>query len=400
MSAISSMWGSRRLGDCGTWLSGGTPSTHNPAFWNGDIPWISSSSLTQFRVKQSPRCVTQLGAVNGTRLIPPGTVIFVVRGMSLISEFRVGVTDAQVAFGQDCKAIIPQSDVDPTYLGYALRHAERRVLALVDRASHGTGRLHVPSLQDFEIPMPDLPEQQRIADTLTDLDDHLANLRELRQKGQGVLDATMRKLITGETRLNEFDAPWETVRIESICDVVSGGTPSTSEPSYWDGGIPWCTPSDITAQSGPYLLKTERTITSAGLSASSAQLLPVGSLLLCTRATVGAVKLAAFPVATNQGFKSLVCGPRMGPRFLYYALLIARPHLESKGVGSTFLEVSKKDVGAMEVPLPDRREQEAIAEVLWAMEENREKLDRLIEKTEGVKAAMMDELLTGRTRLA
>src|SRR5262249_38279399 len=135
------VWPTQRLGDVAVWMSGGTPSTENPDYWGGNIPWISAASLTDFNIKDSERRLTALGVRNGTRLAPPGATIFVVRGMSLKSEFRVGVAQRPVAFGQDCKALVPYKGVDPRYLGWAIRASAPKILAMVDEAGHGTGRL-------------------------------------------------------------------------------------------------------------------------------------------------------------------------------------------------------------------------------------------------------------------
>jgi type I restriction enzyme S subunit len=159
-------WKSVQLKDAGTWLSGGTPFTENPRYWDGDIPWISAASLKDFRISRSDRRITELGAVSGTRLVPPGTVLFVVRGMSLKTEFRVGVTERQVAFGQDCKAIIPAPGVDAKFLALTLKARSRDILAMVDEAGHGTGRLPTDLVASLRIDIPALAEQKRITEIL------------------------------------------------------------------------------------------------------------------------------------------------------------------------------------------------------------------------------------------
>jgi type I restriction enzyme S subunit len=153
-------WQVRSLGACGTWYSGGTPSTSNAAFWNGDLPWISASSLHEFYISDSDRRLTELGAQNGTRVVPENTILFIVRGMSLKTEFRVGITRQPVAFGQDCKAIIPSLDIDPLFLANAIRAKADEILGLVDEATHGTGRLQTEALAQLEIDIPSLPEQR------------------------------------------------------------------------------------------------------------------------------------------------------------------------------------------------------------------------------------------------
>lgn len=178
-SELPADWTTVPLGECGKWMSGGTPSTKNSSYWDGDIPWISSGSLTSFLISDSNRRVTAKGAKNGTRLVPARTILFVVRGMSLVSEFRVGITQQEVAFGQDCKAIRVHDGVHPEYLAYALDGLSPRVLRLVDRASHGTGRLSTDSMRKLNIPMPPMSEQQAIAAFLGAIDDKMQVNRRL-----------------------------------------------------------------------------------------------------------------------------------------------------------------------------------------------------------------------------
>lgn len=150
------------LKDAARWLSGGTPATGVAEYWGGDIPWISAGTLKDFRVSNSDRNVTQLGVMTGSRLVPPGTTICVVRGMSLKSEFRVGVTTRQVAFGQDCKALVPVERIAPWYLGYSVRALGPRVLRLTDEAGHGTGRLETRLLENLRIRVPSISEQLQV----------------------------------------------------------------------------------------------------------------------------------------------------------------------------------------------------------------------------------------------
>ena len=168
-------WDSVPLRECGKWLSGGTPNTNEPRYWNGDIPWITASSLHGFQIRTSERKLTSAGLDNGSRLVPKGSILFVVRGMSLKTEFRVGIAQNPVAFGQDCKAIIPNNRLDSLFLAYAIRSKEEEILGLVDEAGHGTGRLQTDLLEKLAIPLPLLSVQERIAAVLGALDDKIAN---------------------------------------------------------------------------------------------------------------------------------------------------------------------------------------------------------------------------------
>ncbi len=179
MSSYPSAWGAVTLADAATWLSGGTPRTDEPSYWNGDIPWITSGSLTEWRLKRSDRRLTAAGVSNGSRLVPAGTVIFVVRGMSLKTEFRIGIVDRPVAFGQDCKALQAVDGLDPLYLAYAIKAQTAEILDLVDEAGHGTGRLNTDQIKAVRIGLPPIEEQRAIAGVLGALDDKIESNRRM-----------------------------------------------------------------------------------------------------------------------------------------------------------------------------------------------------------------------------
>ena len=201
------------------------------------------------------------------------------------------------------------------------------------------------------------------------------------------------------TEVGVIPEDWRVMPISSLCDIISGGTPSTSFSAFWlNGDIPWCTPSDITETNGKYIYRTDRNITSLGLAKSSANLLPEGSLLLCSRATIGEVKIAKTEIATNQGFKSLVCN-YVDNEFMYYKVLTLKDKLLQFSIGSTFLEFSKKDIEKLQIDIPQPEEQTAIATVLSDMDALLDSLDCLIAKKRDIKQAAMQELLTGKTRL-
>jgi len=183
-------WPSRTLKDCAVWYSGGTPNKATPRYWGGSIPWISAKSLTNFFVADSEDRVTEEGARHGTRLVPPDTTMFIVRGMSLKSEFRMGITTRPVTFNQDLKALVAVSDVNPVYLAYAIKARTREILQLVGEAGHGTGVLPTDRIQALEIPVPPLNEQRAIVRVLRALDDKI----ELNRRTIENLEAIARAL--------------------------------------------------------------------------------------------------------------------------------------------------------------------------------------------------------------
>ena len=182
---------------------------------------------------------------------------------------------------------------------------------------------------------------------------------------------------------------WPVAAIGEVCEVVSGATPRTGTPEYWGGNVPWVTPKDLSELGQKHLSDTPRKITKAGLDSCSARMLPAQSVLFSSRAPIGLVAINTLPVCTNQGFKSLV--PRfdlVSPDFLFWWLKVHEKHIQNKGRGATFKEISKKIVEDLQIPLPPLAEQKRIAGILDAADALRTKrrealvqLDTLLQST-------------------
>ncbi len=203
--AKSDSWQSLPMGKSARWLSGGTPSTAEPSYWSGDIPWISALSLKSPWIFHSDRKLTQLGAEHGTRLIPRDTILFVVRGSSLDSEFRIGLTQREVAFGQDCKALLPVNGIDSILLFLAIRSRSSEILNLVDHAGHGAGRLATDLIVNLPVKLPSPPYDVALIDRLRNLV-HFGALRQ--RESQFLLefrDALLPKLMSGEIRVRDAE---------------------------------------------------------------------------------------------------------------------------------------------------------------------------------------------------
>ena len=196
------------------------------------------------------------------------------------------------------------------------------------------------------------------------------------------------------TEIGEIPKEWEVKKLGDVVEVISGATPKTNINEYWDNGdIYWATPTDITSN-GKYIYKTEKSITESGLKNCSAKLLPIGSILMSSRATIGERCINNVPMATNQGFKSLVCKSEVNNEFIYYYVDILKERLIGLASGSTFLEVSKKVVEDIKIAIPNLKEQEKIALILSTVDEQIDNVDALIEKNKELKKGLMQTLLT------
>ncbi|MCG2490233.1 restriction endonuclease subunit S [Staphylococcus epidermidis] len=172
-------------------------------------------------------------------------------------------------------------------------------------------------------------------------------------------------------------------KIEEIGTVVGGGTPSTKNPNYYGGNIPWITPKDLANYSKRYIQHGERNITDEGLKHSSAKLVPANAVLMTSRAPIGYLAIAANEVSTNQGFKSIVCNEKLvSPKFLYYLLQYEMKNIKSLGTGSTFSEISGKVVKNIEVNLPNIENQKKIETILDTIDEKIETNQHMIANLE------------------
>ena len=365
-----------------------TPYTHFslPAYDAGKTPTIESGAAIRsgkFRVPNNAVLVSRLNP----RIARVWAPAFAESNAVASTEFLV---------------LTPRKTTTRAFLYFlcsSLKFWERMVLSVTGTTgSHQ--RVNRYDAMKLAIRFPeDTAEQRAIAVVLSDVEKLIGSLEALVAKKRSIKQAAMQQLLTGRTRLPGFGGEWGVTVLGSLTDIRNGGTPRTGVPSYWGGRIPWCVPTDITACRGKRLAATTRSITPEGLASCGASLLPAGTLLLCSRATIGEIKIASMPVATNQGFKSLVCGDAVDYEFLYHRMLTLKKQMIEVATGSTFLEISKRDVANIRIDLPTLPEQQAIATILSDMDAEITALERRLDKTRAIKQGMMQQLLTGSIRL-
>jgi type I restriction enzyme S subunit len=194
-----------------------------------------------------------------------------------------------------------------------------------------------------------------------------------------------------QTEIGVIPEDWEVTKIGSIAEVIGGGTPSTTINQFWGGAINWYTPTEVGGTK--YLLESKRKLTTSGLKNSSARILPIGTILMTSRAGIGDLGILSIESATNQGFQSLVALSNVNNEYLYYLMLTQKSVLLQNASGSTFLEISPSKVKSIVVPLPTLPEQTAIANSLSDMDALIAQTSTLIEKKKAIKQGVMQELL-------
>ena len=176
---------------------------------------------------------------------------------------------------------------------------------------------------------------------------------------------------------------WKEYRLSDFCEVIGGGTPSTKVDKYFNGGIPWITPRDLTNFNKRFISRGERNITELGLVNSSARILPKNSILLTSRAPIGYLAIAENQITTNQGFKSLIVNPAIADfNFVFYLIKSNIEKIKSFGTGTTFAEISGSVVKDLKFSIPDLPTQTAIAEILSSLDDKIELNNKINQELE------------------
>ena len=171
-------------------------------------------------------------------------------------------------------------------------------------------------------------------------------------------------------------------KLSDVCRIVGGSTPKTSVADYWDGDVMWITPTEVIQHVGQVITKSKKRITQLGLEKSSCRLLPVDTVLLTSRASIGAVALVGRPMACNQGFVALIPDQELVcPRYLMHWCRLHTNDFVNRAGGSTFLEVSKSQVGSVPIDLPPLEEQHRVVTIMDSIDDylraKRAELDKL-----------------------
>ncbi|MBL8452872.1 MAG: restriction endonuclease subunit S [Zoogloea sp.] len=366
-------------------------------FHGGAIPWVKTLDLNNTTINETDECVTDYALrETSLRLYPAGSVLVAMYGgFSQIG--RTGLLSFPSTTNQAITAICPYAQkLDSKYLLYFLNH-HVEYWKSVASSSRKDPNITGNDVRNFLIALPLLEEQNAIATALSDMDALLDGLGRLIAKKRAIKQATMQQLLTGQTRLPGFSGEWEMKTLSDVVECfVGGGTPSRANPAYWGNEIPWVTVKDF-ATFDPFL--AQEYITKLGLLNSATNLIPAGTLITSTRMALGKAVVYEVDVTINQDLKALFLKPDVAVEFLFHWFSHYGERIDDLGSGSTVKGISVNELKRLPISLPIKDEQTAITAVLSDMDTEITALEARRTKTHALKQAMMQELLTGRTRL-
>ena len=306
---------------------------------------------------------------NGSVFSKGGEVIIPASGETSEDIARAAtVVNAGVLLGGDLNIITPDSSVNSVFLALSISNGNPQKELAKKAQGKSVVHIHNEEIKDLTISFPKLVEQKRISAYFANLD-NLITLHQRKCDETKILKKYMLQKMfpqngsnVPEIRFAGFTNAWEQRKLGELADIVGGGTPSTSKEAYWDGNIDWYAPAEITNQI--FVDSSERKITQEGFNSSSAKMLPVGTVLFTSRAGIGKMAILRKESCTNQGFQSIVpVINKLDSYFIYSRADELKRYGETVGAGSTFVEVSGKQMAAMELMMPPTmKEQQKIGE--------------------------------------
>lgn len=204
-----------------------------------------------------------------------------------------------------------------------------------------------------------------------------------------------------DEKVGHFPSDWNLCKVGSLGEFYGGSTPPTTDKKNWDGNIVWLVPSDLTAisEASIRINDSETKITEAGFRSCSTVMLPVGTLCISSRATIGEAAIADIELCTNQGFINVVTDKKYDPVYLLYWVKHNKNYISRYGAGTTFLEIGRRSFRKLKIALPQKlQERKAIAGILSKVDEAIDTFDNSIKAAERLKKSLMQNLLTGKLK--
>lgn len=396
---IPSKWDLLQVKQLSKVVTGNTPPTHEEKYFNGNIPWVTPTDISNSKYISKTNRTLSIEGIKKAKGIPADSVL-----VTCIAS--IGKNAVLKKFGscnQQINAIVPSRLFNSDYLYYYFEGNKRRLQNL-------SGSTAVPIIsksrfESFKVLLPPLPEQQKIAEILSTVDEKIEVIEAQINQTTALKKGLMQQLLTkgiGHTKfkdspLGKIPESWEVVKLEDVIEkIVGGGTPSRDNLSCWNGNIPWATVKDLKKT---IIDETEEYITNEGLKNSASNLIPKNTLVIATRMALGKAVFFTKDVAINQDLKAVFPKDNTFSKFLFYWFLNSADLLQSIGSGSTVKGLRLEQLKSLNFLLPHINEQKKISNILLSIDE---KLNNLECKRKGFisfKKGLMQQLLTGKLRV-
>ncbi|OIQ83221.1 EcoKI restriction-modification system protein HsdS [mine drainage metagenome] len=412
-SAISSKF----FTDCGVPVIRGSNLSVNVSLRLIDdgIVFVAADKAAEFRrsvAKRGDLVFTCWGTINQVGLV----------------DHRAGY-DEYIVSNKQMKLTVDPAKADSLFLYYVFSGPEKQKEILDNGIGSSVPGFNLGQLKRHQALLPPLNEQKRISTFLGMLDDRITLLHETnttlesivqalfkswfvdfdpvhaKQQGiapEGLDEATVALFPDSfeESELGLVPKGWRVAKVGDVVESVGGGTPDTKEPSYWEPGVHcWTTPKDLSGIQAPVLLTTERKFSATGLAKVSSGLLPIGTLLLSSRAPIGYLAIAQIPLAINQGYIAMLPSSQLPPIYMLFWCRQNMEIIKGRANGSTFMEISKKAFRPIPALVPPAPALEAFVGMAGALFDRLVENEKQAETLTELRDTLLPRLISGQLRL-
>jgi len=381
---------------------GGTPDTNFQRYFGGNIRWAKVDDI-EFKISDTKNHLTQEGLDNSSaKLWPEGSVI-VTTGATI---GKVGISQEPIATKQGITGIVTNHNLESRYLAYFLISEKKTLVRFAQGGTFEEIRPHI--LKRLRIPLPPLPEQRRIAEILSTVDELIqqtdAIIGETERLKRGLMQDLLTRGIGHESYKTvqigpkQYTIPekWKVTCLDNVGNVITGRTPPTDDARNYEGNIPFITPADLGRHK--YVKNTNKSLTTKGLK-ETREVKSGAVTVVCIGSTIGKIGLAHTLSATNQQINSICPNEKHSSEYLYYAILLFTNILISRAGVAVIPIVNKADFSRLPIIIPPLVEQKYIAQILSTVDRDLATKRKSKKFLASLKRGLMQDLLTGKVRV-
>ena len=398
-------------------LGGGTPNSLHDSYWTNSQSdgylWVSIEDISTSEViRETKKYISKLGLQNcSAKIIKPYSILYSIYA----SLGKVAYSEKFLTTNQAILSIEVQEKHYYKFMFYYLKTLTQVAINLSNSTTQNNISLLI--LKNLYCALPPKDEQEKIASYLDEkiakIDTAVSGKEKLiellkEQKQININDAVTKGLNknakfknSGVEWLGKIPSHWEMKKLKFVSSIYNGATPASETKKFWDGDIYWATPTDF--NESIYICHTERKITKLGLNSCGTTLVPKNSIIMTIRAPIGNIAITKNELCTNQGCKAIVTNKKIENKYVFYLFFTKSDFLNSLGSGTTFMELSAKELKNIKIPLPQKSEQEKIVEYIETKTAKIDKLVNLeqeyIKSLKEYKASLIDSVVTGKVKV-
>ena len=331
------------------------------------------------------KCVCIDEEINKEFLIKKGSLLIALSGattgkMAVFSNNKIAYLNQRI-----CSIYTKNEDISQEFLIYFLKSIQKKIIV----NSYGGAQPNISSrwIENIKIKAPNIEIQKKISKKLELLTNNI-NSRKSQLVFLNELIKSLFRSMFGDPLLPRKE--WEFLKMSEVGKIVSGATPRTNIEEYWNGTHLWITPAEIKEEDN-YLYSTERRITEKAIRNTNLELLPIGTVLLSSRAPIGKVAIVGKEMFCNQGFKNIVPNGKINSIYLYSLLKEKNEYLQFLGRGATFKEISKEILGNIKIKIPPIELQNKFAERVEKIDKLSFEIEKSIKEAENLYNSLMNK---------